>query len=124
MDTLQRVIAQEQEARDFGFDWPNQMAAIRQIINECKEISEDIEAKAPPEKIQEEIGDLLHAAISLCAFSGFDVEATLEKIIQKFGRRMDAVKKLTYELGLKNLQGQSTRFMLDLWDKAKLTENN
>jgi uncharacterized protein YabN with tetrapyrrole methylase and pyrophosphatase domain len=124
MNTLQRLIAQEKDARAFGFDWPNQMAAIKQIINECKEIIEDIEAKAPSAKIQEEMGDLLHAAVSLCVFSGFDVEDTLEKIIHKFGRRMDAVKDMTRELGLNDLHGQSTQFMLNLWDKAKVAEHN
>lgn len=88
----------------------------------CIEIKEDIKANASADKIQEEIGDLLHAAISLCAFSGFSVEETLEKINKKFGARMEKVKQLAYEQGLKDLNGKSTKFMLELWVKAKETD--
>jgi len=32
---------------------------------------------------------------------------------------MQAIKKLTYEVSLSNLKGQSIEFMLDLWRQAK-----
>ena len=100
------------------------MNILQKLIDECREIREDIEANASSDKIQEEIGDLLHAAISLCVFSGFDVEETLEKTSIKFGHRMDAMKKMTKELGMSHLNGQSTVFMLSLWDKVKMLEKN
>lgn len=119
-EALKKLIAAEKEAREFGFDWPNQESIINQIIDECREIREDIANHASAEKIQEEIGDLLHAAFSFCNFSGFDIEETLSKINQKFDARMSALRVLTKEIGLENLQGQSTKFMLALWDKAKI----
>ena len=33
---------------------------------------------------------------------------------------MNALKTLTKEINLPNLHGQSTKFMLDLWQKAKI----
>ena len=68
MKELHKLIAEKKAAREFGFEWPNQEAVIRQIIDECREIREDIQTNATAAKIQEEIGDLLHAAISLCIF--------------------------------------------------------
>jgi RPE2 domain-containing protein len=71
------------------------------------------------ERVQEEIGDLLHTAISLCRFLEFDVEETLNKTSTKFAKCMEAVKTLTKKHNLPNLQGQSAEFMLKLWREAK-----
>jgi uncharacterized protein YabN with tetrapyrrole methylase and pyrophosphatase domain len=109
----------EKEACQFGFEWPNETVIIEQVMAECREIKEAIEKKEMPERIQEEIGDLIHSSISLCLFAGFDVDETLNKINHKFGKRMQAIKKLTHELGLENLKGQSFDFMMELWRKAK-----
>lgn len=117
LSTLQSL---EKNAIDFGFEWPNYKMIIEQALDECREISEAIEMNENPERIQEEIGDLLHSIISLCDFQGFDVESTLEKVNTKFSKRMQAVKLLTKELGLSNLKNQSFDFLLDLWRKAKL----
>lgn len=119
MNELKKLIASEKDAREFGFDWPNQEMIINQVIKECKEIEQDILAQAPAEKIQEEIGDLLHATISLCTFSGFSVEDTLHKTNHKFDKRMSALKELTQQQGLHDLNGQSFECMLELWKKAK-----
>lgn len=93
---------------------------IEQAVDECREIKDAINQQESRERIQEEIGDLLHSAVSLCVFAGFDVEETLAKVNAKFGERMHAIKLLTHEAGLPNLQGQSFDFMLELWRKAKV----
>jgi uncharacterized protein YabN with tetrapyrrole methylase and pyrophosphatase domain len=117
---LNTLLHLEEDARQYGFEWPNEAMIIEQAIDECREIKEAIEKKEHPERIQEEIGDLLHSAISLCVFAGFDVEETLAKVNIKFDKRMQAMKTLTDELGLPNLQGKSIDFMLELWRKAKI----
>jgi uncharacterized protein YabN with tetrapyrrole methylase and pyrophosphatase domain len=114
------LIALEKDARDFGFDWPDVPMIIDQAIDECREIMETIEHQETPERLQEEIGDLLHTAVSLCVFAGFDVEETLSKVNGKFSGRMQAIKNLTHNQGLENLKDQPFEFMLELWDKAKL----
>lgn len=119
-NALNDLLALENDAKHFGFDWPNETMIIEQAIDECREINEAIERQESRERIQEEIGDLLHSAISLCNFAGFDVEDTLSKVNIKFGKRMKAMKKLTYELGMSSLEGQSMEYMLELWRKAKV----
>lgn len=119
MKPLKTLIELEKDTRDFGFAWPNKEAALAQAISECEEIKEAIEQNHSREDLQDEIGDLIHAAISLCIFSEFDVEETIEKITKKFASRMSIVKKLTKERGLENLQGKSIEFMLELWNEAK-----
>lgn len=119
MSILKELINLEKDARSFGFDWSDYDMILEQVIDECREIKEAIDDDEPPERVQEEIGDLLHTAISLCIFSGFEVEETLTKTTEKFEKRMKAIKMLTEKHNLPNLQGQSTEFMLKLWKEAK-----
>lgn len=119
---LQDLISLELDARAYGFDWPDQGMIIDQAISECEEIREAIALEESDQRIQEEIGDLLHTAISLCIFSGYDPNETLAVITQKFGSRMAAVKALAQKRGLANLKGQTTEFMLELWREAKNIE--
>ncbi len=69
--------------------------------------------------MQEEIGDLLHTAISLCMFAGFDVNETLEKSAKKLSARINALKKIAKLKGHDSLKGQSIEYMLELWREAK-----
>jgi uncharacterized protein YabN with tetrapyrrole methylase and pyrophosphatase domain len=117
---LDQLIALEKDTREFGFDWPDVQLIIEQAIDECREIKEALHLNESQERIQEEVGDLLHTAISLCLFLNFDVDDTLAKTNLKFSDRMSAVKALTHELGLENLEGQTFEMMLSLWKKAKI----
>ncbi|KTC85806.1 MazG nucleotide pyrophosphohydrolase domain-containing protein [Legionella drozanskii] len=120
---LHELIIIENDARNFGFDWPHEEMIIEQALSECDEIREAIANNEPSHRVQEEIGDLLHTAISLCLFAGFDPEQTLAKVAKKFGVRMEALKTIAKEQGLTSLKGQSTEFMIELWKKAKLANS-
>lgn len=122
MSELHKLLALEKDARSYGFDWPHQISILDQVIDECREIKEDIMAQAGKHKIQEEIGDLLHASISLCTFSGYNLEETLKKVNDKFSRRMSIMKDLALKQGLKDFKGQSTEAMLTFWNEAKALE--
>src|SRR5437016_5606033 len=119
MHIFEQVVNQVKDTRQFGFDYPDVELAIDHVIDECREVREDIQANAPADKIQEEIGDVIYTAIFLCDLCGFDVEETFKKTFSKFTARMDAVKNFTAEHGMSTLQGQPRDFMLSLWDKAK-----
>ena len=94
---------------------------MTQIQSECVEINEHLDSTALENKIklQEEIGDLLHAAFSLCVFCKFDAEETLEKSVNKFERRFNAVKIVAQENGLETLNGMPFDELMRYWDKAK-----
>lgn len=123
MDEAAKMIALEADARAFGFDWPNQEMIVEQMIDECREIQDDIAARQSRDKIQEEIGDLLLATVSLCAFLGFDLQDTYAKSNKKFEKRMSALKALSQEAGLATLHGQPIEFTMKLWNKAKELTN-
>ena len=71
-DGLDKLIAVETDARAFGFEWDNTETILAQSMSECEEIHEAIVNDESVDRLQEEIGDLLHTAISLCIFEGFD----------------------------------------------------
>lgn len=117
--SLNKLMKLEKEAVEFGFEWPNHDSIINQALSECKEISDAIKNNESEDRIQEEIGDLLHTAVSLCRFRGFDLEQTINKLVNKFDARMRSLKDLTTAQNLHSLEGQTIEFKLELWEKAK-----
>lgn len=115
---LKKVEWQEEEAREFGFYWENMHQLIEQIQNECVEVQEAYQ-KNDRQHLQEEIGDLIQATISLAVFFQFDPHETLLKSIDKFQKRYDIVVKLAREDGLDNLRHQSFDVLMSYWNRAK-----
>jgi len=119
MNALEKLLAVENKARDFGFEWPNSDLAIEQAISECHEIKEVLDLGQSRERLEEEVGDLLHSAISLCVYLDLDVETTLQKVATKFEGRMNRLYKLAAEKGYSNLKNQDISILIDLWREAK-----
>lgn len=122
MDILKKLTTLENEATRFGFKWENAEQILAQINSECSEIKVHLNKTDSENKIklQEEIGDLLHAVFSLCVFCQFDPQETLENSVNKFERRFDEVKQLAKEEGLKSLNGLPFGELMRLWDSAKI----
>ena len=121
MTLLEKLTMLENEADAFGFKWENPHQIMSQIQSECVEINEHLDSTAPENKIklQEEIGDLLHAVFSLCVFCKLNPEETLKKSVDKFERRFNAVKSLAQQKGLKTMNGMSFDQLMHFWDQAK-----
>ena len=122
MELLKKIIILENEADKFGFSWEKPQQIIDQIQSECLEIMEHLEPDANETNelaLQEEVGDLLHAAFSLCIFLKLNPEETLKKTIDKFDRRLSAVKQITRDSGLNDLKGKSFDELMQIWRKAK-----
>lgn len=119
MALLEEMVTLEKETRDFGFEWPHMESILDQIRSECLEIKESVTLQESRDRIQEEIGDLIHAVFSLCQFLDCDLEETIEKTRLKFQDRLDRLRKLAAEEGLDSLKGKSVEFALQLWHKVK-----
>lgn len=66
MTTFEEIEQLEQDAVVFGQQWETSDQIMTQIRNECLEIEEHLHSPEQREALQDEIGDLLHAAFSLC----------------------------------------------------------
>lgn len=115
------LLALEKEAEAFGFEWPDSKLIIQQALSECNEISLAIEQNEESCRIQEEIGDLIHTAISLNRFEGFNPEETMTKSTQKFKQRMKELQRIASEKEFKTLKGQSMEVLQSLWQEVKNT---
>ena len=120
-NTFEKLESLEHEAADFGFKWENSHQIMDQIKSECDEIIEHLDSTDPKVKpmLQDEIGDLLHAAFSLCVFCEFDPEETLRKSIDKFETRLSNVRMIAKEQGEDTLNGKSFDELMNIWGKAK-----
>jgi uncharacterized protein YabN with tetrapyrrole methylase and pyrophosphatase domain len=122
MNLLEKITALEEEAARFGFKWENPYQIMDQIQSECLEINahlKDSTNNADRTQLQEEIGDLLHAVFSLCVFCQCDPQETLEKAVEKFERRLKAVKQIAMEKGLETLKDYSFNDLMVFWEQAK-----
>lgn len=109
-------------AKEFGFYWENFPQLIEQIQSECIEIQEAWD-KENREHLQEEVGDLIQAAIELAVFCKLDPRETLSKSIEKFQRRYDVVVQLARSEGYDNLHQQPFEILMDYWNRAKIKTN-
>lgn len=118
MRTLDKLLDLENTAAAFGFKWENPGQIITQIQSEVAEIEVHLQDQDQT-KLQEEIGDLLHAAFSLCVFCQFDPSQTLAKSVNKFEKRFRSIQEIAKSEGFATLNGQSFETLMQLWDKAK-----
>ena len=120
-DLLKHIEEQEKIARQFGFYWGHIDELIEQIQSECIEIKEAWQ-KEDREHLQEEIGDLLLAAVSLAIFCGLDPHSTLLKSSEKYQKRYDQLVTLVQKDGFSHLRDQPTDILLKYWNQAKKQE--
>jgi MazG family protein len=93
LPTLTAAYRITQKVAGIGFDWSHPGEIAEKIREELVEVEETLEGEAPPERVKEEIGDLLFAVANLARFLDLDPEAALAAANRKFRRRFTAVEK-------------------------------
>ena len=87
LPALLRAEKLQKRAARTGFDWPDPSGARAKIDEELAEVE-----TAPPEEVEEEIGDLLFAVVNWSRKLGIDPEAALRAANAKFERRFKAME--------------------------------
>lgn len=118
MNLLKEVEKQELVAKEFGFYWETIDQLLEQIISECHEIQEAYR-KGDKAHLQEELGDLMSASVSIAVFCGACPVDTLKKSIDKFQKRYDKLVDLVKEDGRSDLKNQSFELLMSYWKRAK-----
>lgn len=120
MDIWHRLIELEKKSEDYGLAWPDAMQILQQIESECVEIREHLQQKQFDKKaLQEEIGDLMHAVMSLAWYCQFDSYQTLVNSCDKFERRFEMIQLISKEQNLDNLKGLNFTQLMEIWNEAK-----
>jgi MazG family protein len=107
-----------------GFDWPSPEDVLTKLAEEVQELKDAIAADpADPEAVEEEIGDLLFAAVNVARALRRDPESALKAANRKFRRRFRYVEDRLRERGRTPAEA-SLEEMDDLWNEAKAGERS
>jgi tetrapyrrole methylase family protein / MazG family protein len=109
-------------AARIGFDWDSVEGVFDKMKEEAGELREAVGAK-DAERAEEEMGDLLFAAVNLARFLHIDPEIALKKANAKFSARFRQMEKLAGERG-KALADVAREEMEGFWEAAKLSEKS
>jgi MazG family protein len=106
------------KASRVGFDWPDAPAGFAKLDEEVGELRGAIIAGAGPGPVEEEVGDVLFAAVNVARLLGVDPESALKAANRKFRRRFGHVEERLRERG-KRPADSSLDEMESLWTEAK-----
>jgi len=86
LPALMRAEKLQKRAARVGFDWGDVGAVLAKIEEEAREVAEAAET-ADPDRIEDEVGDLLFVVTNLARHLKVDPEAALRRTNAKFTRR-------------------------------------
>jgi ATP diphosphatase len=109
LPALLRAEKLQKRAARTGFDWPDASGPRAKIVEELDEI-----ADAPPERLEEEVGDLLFAVVNFARHLKIDPEVALRAANDKFERRFRAMEALDERFAALSLDQQEA-----LWVQVK-----
>jgi MazG family protein len=103
-----------------GFDWDNAQGVFEKLREEYAELRRASEEKNAA-KVEEEMGDLLFAAVNLARFLQVDPEIALKNANAKFARRFREMERRSAENG-QAFADVARAEKEKLWDDAKRGE--
>ena len=109
-----------EKAARVGFDWRKAEDVFEKMEEEIEELREAVAANEP-EKIHEELGDLLFTIANVARKVGVNAEEALQTTNRKFLRRFGSMEAAVHGSG-RNLDELSLEEMDRLWDEAKAAE--
>jgi MazG family protein len=121
LPALMRAEKLQRRAARVGFDWPDAAGAFAKTREEFAEVEAEI-ADANPERLQEELGDLLFAMVNVVRLLGYDAEQALSGASAKFERRFRRMEQLQRERGGPALSELPLDQQEALWERAKTEE--
>ncbi len=118
--TLEGLQLTKKAAR-VGFDWEDAAGIFEKMREECAELRHALDTKENA-KVEEEIGDLLFAAVNLARFLKVDPEIALKNANAKFSRRFREMERLARASG-RAFEKVPRMEMESLWEAAKRRES-
>ena len=112
---LWRAEKLQKKAADAGFDWPDISGALLKLEEEIRELRQAVESG---QGAQEELGDVLFAAVKVGRFAGIDPEEAIAGTCEKFIHRFRAVEDGAREQG-RAVEELSLEELTQLWNRAK-----
>ena len=117
LPALMRSAKVQKKAASAGFDWDNIDGVFDKINEEISELREAL-AQKDRDHIEEEVGDLLFAAVNASRFSGICAETALSRSSAKFIERFSEMEKLAAQND-KKLDELDMSQLEELWQESK-----
>ena len=110
-DKVQRKVAR------VGFDWKRVDDVVAKVEEELRELKGAL-ASGDRRQFEEELGDLLFAAVNLARFEGLHAEDLLNRTISKFISRFQQIERAVHASG-RRLEDCTLEELDALWESAK-----
>lgn len=121
LPALMRAEKLQKRAARVGFDWPTAEPVFDKVREELDEVRDVIDNGGDPDKLEDELGDLLFTCVNLARKLGADPETALRRTISKFERRFRAVEGMAAGDG-KSMKDYDIDGLEAMWVKAKATD--
>lgn len=120
LPALVRAAKLQRRAARVGFDWPDVEGVISKVREELAELESELQADAVPERLAEELGDLLFSCVNLARHLKVDPEATLRTANLKFEQRFRHMEGVLQAAG--GIDQASPQEMDAAWEATKQRE--
>lgn len=110
-DKVQRKVAR------VGFDWKHVRDVVAKVEEEVRELKGAL-ASRNRKQFEEELGDLLFAAVNLARFEDLQAEELLNRCIAKFVARFQEIERAVHASG-RRLEDCTLKELDALWESAK-----
>ncbi len=121
LPALIRAEKLSKRAARVGFEWPNVEMVFGDIDEEIGEIREEIAQDGGPDRLEDEVGDLLFCVANLARMLGVDPESALRRTNEKFDRRFRAVER-SFRAEGRDIADADLTEMDRRWDAVKAEE--
>ena len=115
LPALTRASKLQSKAATAGFDWEEVSPALDKLSEELEELKTAVREGS---NVEEELGDLLFAAVNVARFVKVDPEAALTGATDKFIARFRLVEELARKEG-KSMEDMDLEALDALWEQAK-----
>ncbi len=114
---VKRAISLQQEAAEYGFDWPELSLVIDKLDEEVIELKQAIES-GDLSHVSDELGDVLFVCLNIARHLKIEAEMSLRHTNRKFIRRFDYVKQQMQSSDI-NMSQQALDQMEAFWQQSK-----
>jgi MazG family protein len=128
IEPLSRALRLQDRAAALNFDWPDVSGALEKLQEETGELRSALEPgphedgrSGNEERVEDELGDLLFAAVNVARLAGLHPSTALERASAKFASRFRALLDLARERGIDPSES-SLETLDDLWNEVKARE--
>ncbi|HEY6641181.1 nucleoside triphosphate pyrophosphohydrolase [Povalibacter sp.] len=121
LPALTRASKLGKRAAQVGFEWADIGGAVDKVQEEVEELRQEVTAGADPQRMAQEIGDLLFSLVNVCRYLKIDPENALRLTNAKFERRFRHVEQRLKTQG-RTTEAATLEEMDVLWDEAKRKE--